>query len=233
MWADFFAEISVNFCGTRYVEYDLLVKEMEKKLPHIDKEIRTKLYFLFNYEGDSIISEISFNHIMKIWSAFSANDLNNDNELDAFEMKTLFWLYDGKKPNKERVEREKVIMDADGSGTIDRLEWLAYLCSSSLEQQRDYYDFNLRGMFEQADKRKKGELTQPEVIEFLRMDMKTSIERMPQDGLYLLDDIFRKAAVEVFTILMGRTPNGKSDSMDWVTMKNYRHKCRARIEQLE
>ena len=134
MWADFFTEISVNYCGTRYVEYSLLVEGMEKRLTHIDKEIRTKLYFLFNYEGDSIISEVSFNHIMKIWSAFSANDLNNDNELDAFELKTLFMLFDGKKPTRERLEREKVIMDADGSGTIDRLEWLAYLCSSSLEQ---------------------------------------------------------------------------------------------------
>ena len=65
------------------------------------------------------------------------------------------------------------------------------------------------------------------------MDMKTSIEKMPQDSLYKLDDIFRKCAVEVFTILMGRTPNGKSDSMDWVTMKNYRHKCRERIVHLE
>ena len=134
MWADFFTGVSVNYCGTRYVEYGLLVKEIDKKLTHIDKEIRTQLYYLFNYEGDSIINEVSFNHIMKIWSAFSANDLNNDNELDAFEMKTLFWLFDGKKPSRERIEREKLIMDADCSGTIDRLEWLAYLCSSSLEQ---------------------------------------------------------------------------------------------------
>ena len=107
---------------------------MEKRLTHIDKEIRKKLYFLFNYEGDSIINEISFNNIMKIWSAFSANDLNNDNELDAYELKTLFMLFDGQKPSKERIEREKIIMDADGSGTIDRLEWLAYLCSCSLDQ---------------------------------------------------------------------------------------------------
>ena len=32
---------------------------------------------------------------------------------------------------------------------------------------------------------------------------------------------------------MGRTPHGKSDSMDWVTMKNYRHKCRQHIDLLE
>ena len=56
---------------------------------------------------------------------------------------------------------------------------------------------------------------------------------MPLDSHYLLDDYFRKASVEIFTILMGRTPNGKSDSMDWVTMKNYKQKCRERSELLE
>ena len=100
---------------------------------------------------------------MKVWSAFSANDLNNDNELDAFELKTLFWLFDEKKPSNERIEREKIIMDEDASGTIDRLEWLAYLCSSGTdvtgEKRADYYDFNLRANFEQADKTKTGTLS--------------------------------------------------------------------------
>ena len=198
MWADFFTEISVNFCGVRYVEYDLLVKELEKKLSHIDKEVRTKLYFLFNYEGDTIIKETSFTHIMKVWAAFSANDLNNDNELDAYELKTLFWLFDEKKPSNERIEREQRIMDTDESGTIDRLEWLAYLCSSGQDltgdKRIDYYDFNLRALFEQADKMRKGELTQPEVIDFLKLDMASNLENVPSDCLYQLEDVFRQCA---------------------------------------
>ena len=134
---------------------------------------------------------------------------------------------------KQEIKEAFGLFDTDGSGTIDRLEWLAYLCSSSFEYEKDYYDFNLRGMFEQADKKKKGELTQPEVIEFLKLDKASAIEMMPLDSHYLLDDYFRKASVEIFTILMGRTPNGKSDSMDWVTMKNYKTKCRERSELLE
>ena len=136
---------------------------MDKVLKDYDQEVRTKLFFLFNYEGDTIIKEETFLHIMKVWSAFSANDLNNDNELDAFELKTLFWLFDEKKPSNERIEREKIIMDEDASGTIDRLEWLAYLCSSGTdvtgEKRADYYDFNLRANFEQADKTKTGALS--------------------------------------------------------------------------
>ena len=101
---------------------------------------------------------------MKIWSAFSANDINNDNELDANEVKTLFWLFDNKKPTKERIKRETEIMDIDKSGTIDRLEWLAYLCSCGVDDThgagKDYYDFELREMFETSDKSKSGALNQ-------------------------------------------------------------------------
>ena len=70
---------------------------------------------------------------MKIWSAFSANDINDDNILDQNEVKTLFWLFDGKKPTKEKLQREIEIMDIDKSETIDRLEWLAYLCSQGVD----------------------------------------------------------------------------------------------------
>ena len=103
MWNEFFDEISVNFCGNRYVEMKLLIKELDKKLVHIEEPIRTKFYYLFDYEGDAVISDKQFTHLMKIWSAFSANDINNDNELDANEVKTLFWLFDGKKPTQEKI----------------------------------------------------------------------------------------------------------------------------------
>ena len=51
-------------------------------------------------------------------------------------------------------------MDEDNSGTIDRLEWMAYLCSSSSDSSglgsKDYYDFELRAAFEAADEDKDG-----------------------------------------------------------------------------
>ena len=96
---------------------------------------------------------------MKIWSAFSANDINNDDVLDANEIKTLFWLFDGKKPSREKIVRETKIMDEDQSGTVDRLEWLAYLCSTGEGKDKDYYDFKLRSMFEKADTGKNGYIT--------------------------------------------------------------------------
>ena len=147
---------------------------MDKKLAHIEEPVRTKLYYLFDYEGEAIITEKQFNHLMKIWSAFSANDINNDNELDANEVKTLFWLFDGKKPTQEKIQRETLIMDEDKSGTIDRLEWLAYLCSAGGGKGKDYYDFELRELFEMSDKTKSGSLTMTELVQFLKYDMKQS-----------------------------------------------------------
>ena len=52
-------------------------------------------------------------------------------------------------------------MDVDNSGTVNRLEWLAYLCSTGVEGAqakggKDYYDFELREMFEAADINKDG-----------------------------------------------------------------------------
>ena len=159
MWDEFFLEISVNFCGTNYVEKDLLTKEMDKKLDFIDEPTRKKLYYLLDYEGDTVISDSSFSSLMKIWACFSANDINNDNELDINEIKTLFWLFDGVKPSKDKIDRETKIMDADGNGTVDRLEWLKYLCSGgSGGNGKDYYDFRLREMFDRCDKKKLGSL---------------------------------------------------------------------------
>ena len=164
------------------MEVTLLVSEMEKKLQHIEKPVRERLYYLFDYDGESIVTEKQFTHIMKIWSTFSANDINNDNELDANEVKTLFWLFDGKKPTLEKIKRETEIMDEDKSGTIDRLEWLAYLCSAGSDgksgMRKDYYDFELRDLFERADLNKSGMLNVKELVKFLRLDLEKEINRI-------------------------------------------------------
>ena len=66
---------------------------------------------------------------MSVWSTFSANDINNDNELDTDEIKMMMWLLEDKKPSNLRVKQEIGNIDADGSGTVDRIEWLEYICA--------------------------------------------------------------------------------------------------------
>ena len=59
-------------------------------------------------------------------------------------------------------------MDEDESGTVDRLEWLAYLCSAGADgkkgTKKDYYDFELRDLFEKADRNRDGNLNRTELI---------------------------------------------------------------------
>ena len=56
--------------------------------------------------------------------------MNGDNELDTTEVKTLLWLIEGEEPTDTRVEHDVGMIDNDGSGTIDKLEWIKYLGSS-------------------------------------------------------------------------------------------------------
>ena len=56
---------------------------MDEKLQHIGEKTRKKLYYILDYDGDAIINSYEFYHLMKIWSAFSANDINNDDVLDS------------------------------------------------------------------------------------------------------------------------------------------------------
>ena len=47
------------------------------------------------------------------------------------------------------------LIDDDKSGTIDRLEWIQYLASPDGEGT-DFFDFNLKTMFDQNDKNHDG-----------------------------------------------------------------------------
>jgi Ca2+-binding EF-hand superfamily protein len=98
-------------------------------MPEIDLDILERLFLILDYEGKGAVSEFEFFIVMKPWASFSATDINNDNELDAAELKTLLWLIYDVEPKEARVQRDLKIMDRDGNGTIDRLEWIMYLAS--------------------------------------------------------------------------------------------------------
>ena len=58
-----------------------------------------------DYSNKGAINEQEFMTIMKPWASFSATDINNDNELDVQELKTLIWLTDGDEPDTRRVNK--------------------------------------------------------------------------------------------------------------------------------
>jgi len=170
---------------------------------------------------------------MKIWSCFSANDINNDNELDINEIKTLFWLFDGAKPSIAKIDRETKIMDADGSGTVDRLEWLKYLCSGGSDGSgKDYYDFRLREMFDRADKKKLGSLQFKELLEFLKLDCRKFTENFEEHEKENLEPAFLQFAERCWFTQKGKAASS-SDQLALIEFKNFRKDCAEHIDYMQ
>ena len=98
-WDEFFQRLSVEYFGVRYVEIEKLTQNLERELTAtIEEAVRKKLYYLISYSGEQVIEKAAFMKIMQVWAAFSANDINNDNELDVVEIKLMMWLMEGARP---------------------------------------------------------------------------------------------------------------------------------------
>ena len=72
------------------------------------------------------------------------------------------------------------VIDEDGSGTIDREEWMAYLVAPDPGSGLgDSYDLHLRGLFDKFDADKNGSIDYEEMLEFLMFYF--------EDIIFLLD----------------------------------------------
>jgi len=80
-----------------------LRKELKAAMKEIKPHIREKLFVILDYEDKGAVSETEYLGVMKLWASFSATDINNDNQLDAGELKTLIWLVEEKEPSETRV----------------------------------------------------------------------------------------------------------------------------------
>lgn len=142
---------------------------------------------------------------MKSWSAFTANDINNDNLLDLHEMKMLIWLISAKKPNRPSLEREMSIMDRDQNGTIDRIEWVSYLAAPKQGDNSlgtmEYYDFEMRDMFESIDLNGDGILDFDELCQFMTMEYAEEYDPLDDARKVQADLSIRKCAMEVIRAL--------------------------------
>ena len=113
-WIQEFEDLSVEFCGDKYCEVKSLVARLHIVMKEIPVAAREKMFLLFSYEGNILISEDDFKIITASWAVFSATDVNNDNELDINELKTMLWLVEGKEPDASRVASAMYTMDSDG-----------------------------------------------------------------------------------------------------------------------
>ena len=137
----------------------------------MDSQTVDRLKQIFSYEGQNVVSKPDFLRVMRNWSAFSANDINNDNILDAREIAMLIWLVNKAKPSRALIEREVKVMDRDHSGTIDRTEWVAYLSAPTNSVYHlgnmEYYDFEMRDLFEKIDQNNDGYIDFDEICYYI------------------------------------------------------------------
>ena len=166
VYKSIFDSISLDFMGENYCQMAELIKILNETLFFIDQDILNRLYLIMDYNNKGAISETEYLTIMKPWSSFSATDINNDNELDVVELKTLIWLTDGEEPDGKRVAKDLKLIDDDGSGTIDRIEWIQYLASPT-GQGSSYFDFNLKNLFDKYDVDKDGSVNYDEFLNII------------------------------------------------------------------
>ena len=80
-----------------------LKRELKGAMKDIKPHIKERLFVILDSDDKGAVSEIEYNNVMKPWASFSATDINNNNELDAGELKTLIWLVDEVEPSEIRV----------------------------------------------------------------------------------------------------------------------------------
>ena len=67
-----------------------------------------------------------------------------------------------------RVQHDMEAIDEDGSGTIDRVEWMMYLVTPDQSTNLESYDLHLRALFDKFDTDRNGKIDQDELEQFLQ-----------------------------------------------------------------
>ena len=170
-----------------------------------------------DYNNKGAITELEFMTIMRPWASFSATDINNDNELDVHELKTLIWLMDNEEPDDRRVQKDLKLIDEDGSGTIDRLEWIQYLASPDGEGAA-FFDFNLKKQFDNYDMNHDGQV---DMNEFMLILCETIFQHQlmmkTDDGKVQAKAVIKSLAEEIFVSL----DDDHQGTLDWVEFKKF------------
>ena len=60
-WTSIFDECSVEFMDDKYTEISLLRKVIDKKMGHIDGDIREKIYEIMLYDGNKVMKARDYN----------------------------------------------------------------------------------------------------------------------------------------------------------------------------
>lgn len=179
IFEDIFDNISVELMGKEIARVSDIKYIFDASMPYILKEVREKLYMIMDYNNKGAVEKTYYMSIMKAWASFGATDVNNDNELDVDELKTLIWVMEDTEPDEARVRHDMKMIDEDGGGTVDRLEWIGYLVSPDGEGS-GYFDLNIKRLFDQFDLNHDGKIDPSEFYQIMLDGFNEILHKLPE-----------------------------------------------------
>ena len=127
------------------------------------------------------------------------------------------------------------MIDEDGGGTIDRLEWMMYNVgpkemdpSSGLE----YYDLQLRELFDKFDEDRNGMIDSNEMVDFLEDFFKAQLKPLGKEEKAL----FRKSYITILAgDIMAEMTRDQLDkkAIEWKIFKFVKIACKKRLDEAE
>lgn len=217
---------AVSFFGDKYAKVSEIKNIFEKALYFVDREVRDQLYMTMDYSNKGLVDYETYTEIMRAWASFSAVDINNDNELDIKELKTLIWAMEGKEPDEKRMQKELKDRDLDFDKLVSRLEFITYLLTPSGEGQ-GYYDFKIKRMFDQSDINKDGVVDRDEFLEMVSTTIEDLI-RENDDDPGLQNELMKNLGEGLFEEL---DKDGEG-TLEWNEFKHFSATLRKRYKLL-
>lgn len=216
--------------GENYATVLSLKKVLKKALPSHESQHLEELFLYLDSEGKGAVSEEDFYAIMKPWASFSATDINGDGELDVTELKCLIWLMIDEEPPEYRVQRDMKAIDADGSGYVDRMEWIQYLACPDPETGKTTFNFKLKKAFDTHDTDKDGFIDLNDLFALLKDTLKEITKGKSGSTKKVIEKLTKALAVDIMNTLDSRENNGK---LDWPAFKKYMWYAKEKEEKLK
>lgn len=147
--------LCVNALFYMMVEYSLRMKGMgsdehstsQKNLWAWKLDTKKSRYLL----DDLIIKKSDYLDIIRAWNAYSVADINNLSTVSIKELKLLLWLFEEEEPDHFKLNQEMSIIDGNQNKTIERIEWIKYLCSEESMLSRNSPITLLKKVFDNFD----------------------------------------------------------------------------------
>jgi Ca2+-binding EF-hand superfamily protein len=180
-------------------------------------------------QDQTLISRRAFEHVMKAWCSYSASDFNGDNTISTNELHAMLWLYEGEEPNDDRLRHEMRAIDKDGSGEIDRYEWMKHLCQTD-KNGKNVFRTNLKVLFQRYDRDSSGYLSMDETKELVKEAFRDYLrKRSEEDKKKSLDDMIESLTKQIFEEL----DENNNTHLEWEEFKNYMNVSMNKIQKLK